>query len=236
MSSLLATFRSSLGSKYLMAVTGVILMLWVTAHLIGNLQVFPFLGGRTAVNDYAVFLKSHPGLLWTSRIVMSVVLLVHVLTGIRLARGNQSARPVPYRKSSTIQASMASRSMLLTGLCVAAYLVYHLLHFTLGVTNQDHFHSREIVAGVERHDVYTMVVLGFQQPLIALAYLVAMVLLALHLSHGASSFFQTLGIHHARYNGILRKVGPVLGSVIAAGFMSIPIAVWAGIVTLSGGK
>lgn len=236
MSSLLATFRSSLGSKYLMAVTGVILMLWIVAHLVGNLQVFPLFGGRPAFNDYAQFLKAHPGMLWGARIVMSVVFVTHVVTGIRLARANKAARPVPYAHQATIQASYASRSMLLTGLCIAAYLVYHLLHFTLGVTNPDHANLHEIVAGGERHDVFSMVVLGFRQPLIALAYVVAMLLLGLHLSHGASSFFQTLGLNHARYNGVLRKVGPVFGAIVAAGFLSIPVAVWLGIVTLPGGK
>jgi succinate dehydrogenase / fumarate reductase cytochrome b subunit len=233
MTSLPSTLRASLGSKYLMALTGAVLLLWVVAHLVGNLQAWPLLGGRAAFNEYAHFLKSHPGLLWTSRGVMTVVLVVHVAVGLNLARKNRDARPVRYEAQRFERASFASRSMVLTGLCILAYLVYHLLHFTIGVTNPEHFASREVLpGGAERQDVFRMLVLGFRRPEISLAYVVAMVFLALHLSHGASSIFQSLGINHPRYQRLIERLGPVLGVAISAGFLSIPAAVWAGIITL----
>lgn len=238
MSWLQQFFRSSIGSKYVMAVTGILLLGFVIGHLVGNLQAFPWFGGRAGFNGYAEFLKQHPGITWPVRIVLLVIFGLHVATGIRLARANRAARPSRYAAETTIQASYASRSMVLTGLVTLAYLVYHLLHFTFGVTNPEHHASREVLAGgASRHDVYVMLVKGFQSPGIAAAYLVAMVLLGLHLSHGVSSFWQSLGLHHGRYTPWLRRLGPVVGIVIAAAYISIPVSVWLGIIALpQGGK
>jgi succinate dehydrogenase / fumarate reductase cytochrome b subunit len=240
MNVLLRPVRSSLGSKYVMALTGLGLIGFVVAHMAGNLLVF---AGRDALNSYAEALKNHPGLLWTARVGLLAIFLVHVVLGLRLTRQNQAARPVPYAQEDTVQASWASRHMLLTGLLLLAFVVYHLAHFTFGVVARAEVKEdgQTVAKGyldleekghdparpkAERHDVYAMVVYGFRNTWISLSYLAAMVFLWLHLWHGASSWFQSLGINHPRYNGFIRGFGPVLATVLLVGNCSMPLAVW----------
>lgn len=204
-------WRSSIGGKTTMAVTGVLLFLFVVAHLLGNLQL---LAGPKAINDYAEFLHSRPGLLWVARIGLLAVFLLHVATGIRLARQNKAARPVPYAFEATVQASFASRSMLLSGLSLLAFVVYHLLHFTLGAVHGGDFALKAAGGG---HDVYSMVVASFRQMPIVLAYVSFQVLLFLHLSHGLQSFAQTLGFHHAKYTPKVKFASRLLAGAVAGG-------------------
>ena len=116
----------------------------------------------------------------------------------------------------------------LSGLVVLAFLVYHLLHFTLGVTHPD---QHSMVDNMQRHDVYSMVILGFRDPAVALSYIIAICLLGLHLNHGASSLFQSLGLKHSKYNDFIAKIGPLVAIIVVVGNISMPIAVlcrWVG--------
>lgn len=257
--------RSSLGKKYLMAVTGLLLIGFVLAHMAGNLLIF---AGPDALNSYAQALKARPALLWAARGGLLAVFVAHLILGLSLAIQNRMARPERYVYEDTLHASWASRNMLLTGLVLLAFLVYHLAHFTLGVVTKadgqasegkfDYFPNEKNYLDLTevknptgkdylpkweenysqlnprivdaRHDVYSMVVNGFQVWWISVSYLVAMGILGLHLWHGGSSFLQSLGLNSFRYAGLVRRVGPVLAVVVVAGNCSIPLAVMLGIV------
>jgi succinate dehydrogenase / fumarate reductase cytochrome b subunit len=218
-------WRSSIGGKVTMAVTGVLLFGFVVAHLLGNLQL---LAGPEAINGYAKWLHDRGSLLWVARFGLLAIFVVHVVTAIRLARANKQARPVAYSKEATIQASFASRSMLLSGLSLLAFVVYHLLHFTFGVTNPEYFAKK--AAGAGGFDVHAMVTASFAQPAIAVAYAVFQVVLFLHLSHGLQSFAQTLGLHHARYTPMIKKLSFLLAAAIAGGNVLLAMSVLTGIV------
>jgi succinate dehydrogenase / fumarate reductase cytochrome b subunit len=221
--------KSSIGAKAIMAVTGLLLLGFVIGHLLGNLQMFL---GQDAVNSYAQGLRDLGPLLWVVRIGLLVVFLAHIATGIRLANANENARPVAYQKPHTIRATPASRSMALTGIVILAYVLFHLAHLTFGVIYPDY---ADLVDAQGRHDVYSMAVLGFQEWWLTGTYLIAMGVLGLHLRHGISSFFQTLGLNHPRYNPVIEKLGPAGGGLIVLGYVSIPLGVLAGIIQLPAG-
>jgi succinate dehydrogenase / fumarate reductase cytochrome b subunit len=257
MNLLLRPVRSSLGSKYVMAVTGLALIGFVLVHMVGNLLLFL---GPDALNSYAAGFKAHPGLLWTARLGLLAIFLVHVVLGVRLTWQNKLARPVGYTYERTARASWASRHMLLSGLVLLAFVVYHLAHFTLGVVkkadaqdvngtlvtvNKNYLDLAEVRTPGRKHyeadpdvnlrtaspdldarqDVYSMVVSGFRNPWITLSYLVAMVFLGLHLWHGGSSWFQSLGLEHPRYDRLIRGFGPAVAVLVVAGNCSMPLAV-----------
>lgn len=236
MTLLLAPVRSSLGTKYVMALTGLVLITFVLGHMAGNLLIFL---GPDALNSYAYALKARPALLWAARLVLLVVFVMHIALGIRLTLWNKDARPVRYVYEDTYQASWASRHMMLTGMLLLAFVVYHLAHFTLGVVHEadvggvsvGYLDLKEPLEGqTGRHDVFRMVVYGFRNPIITASYLVFQVFLWLHLWHGVSSWFQSLGISHPRYQGIIRGAGPVVATLVLIGNSSIPLAVWLGLV------
>jgi succinate dehydrogenase / fumarate reductase cytochrome b subunit len=229
MTSLLTRLDTSLGRKLVVALTGVLLLGFVIAHLLGNLQVFL---GQEAINAYAVALKALGPGLWVLRFGLIAVGLVHVILTVQLAAANRAARPTRYARVRGVQVTPAARSMTLTGLVVLAFVAYHLAHFTWGLTHPEHYALRD-AAG--RQDVYSMMILGFRQPLVSGLYMAAVLLLGLHLVHGVSSVFQTLGWNHPRYDGVIAAVGPVLGTLIAMGYVAIPSAVLAGWVTLPSG-
>lgn len=213
---------SSIGLKFLMAITGVGLFGFLVGHLLGNLLIFQ---GPDAINGYAKSLKELPyGLLWVARLGLVVLFGVHIFTAIKLNLKNKSARPEKYVHGSTIQASFASRYMVLTGMLIFAFLLYHLAHYTWHV-----FGEVPVLPGGEV-DVYGMVVAGFGQPLIAIIYVVAMLVLGLHLSHGLSSLFRTLGFHNKKYNRAIELGGCTVAWSLALANMSIPMSVWLGFV------
>jgi len=225
--------RSSVGTKYVMAVTGLLLIGFVLAHMAGNLLIF---AGKDALNGYAHALEERPGLVWAARVILLAIFVLHIVLGIRLTRDNMRARPVRYVCEDTVQANWASRHMLLTGLVVLAFVVYHLLHFTIGVTDRTnfkrniHLYQPSDLAQRPEYDVARMVVGGFQQPVVTLAYVVAMFFLALHLYHGATSWFQSLGLNGRGYDKVINWVGPVLALIVLIGNCSIPLAILAGYV------
>jgi succinate dehydrogenase / fumarate reductase, cytochrome b subunit len=223
--------RTTVGSKFVVAVTGAILLAFVIGHMAANLQIF--LGpevGRKALNDYAYFLKSKPALLWTARIGLLAALVVHVVLAVQLRRRNAVARPIRYAYHHTEEASFASRTMLWTGLAVLFFLLYHLAHFTLGYTDPKHFALKDPLTG--HHDVYAMTVHGFQNPVVSLFYVLAQVFLFQHLSHGTASLVQTLGINRPQYDSRVRLVGWVVATVILVGNVAMPLAVLFGLIKL----
>lgn len=217
-------FRSSIGHKFIMAVSGCILLLFVIFHLIGNLGVF---NGQEAFNDYSAFLASVPKLLWMARIGLLVAFVLHVYTSIRLSIDNKSARPKGYAKKSSVAATFASRTMLFSGLLLLSFIVYHLAHFTWLLTNPEYEFLRD---NQNRPDTYGMVVSGFQNVYVVAFYFVAQVFLALHLSHGFASAARTFGAQ-SRAFAIARTGGKILTLAIFLLYVSIPLAVLTGFIS-----
>ena len=218
--------ESSIGRKAIVAVTGLGLFAFVIGHMLGNLQIFM---GPDVLNGYAHKLKATPALLWTVRLGLLAFFVAHMAVALRLAWENRQARPIPYSFEDTVKASRESRTMVRTGLIVLAFVIYHLLHFTVLVTNPEYAEMRATLpGGTEVPDVYAMVVAGFSNVFVAAIYIVAQVLLAMHLCHGASSLFQTIGLNSSKYRPIIGKIGPVGATIIAVGNISIPLAVLAG--------
>jgi succinate dehydrogenase cytochrome b subunit len=210
-------YSSTTGKKAVMAVSGCILFLFVVGHLIGNLQIYE---GPDALNRYAVLLRTEPPLLWAVRVVLLAMVLLHIWSSVQLAARNISARPAGYIKRKATGSSYASRTMYWSGPIILAFVIYHLLDFTFGKVNP-HF---------EPGNVYGNVVASFQVIPVAAFYIVAMLLLCLHLYHGLWSMFQSLGIAHPRWTPLLRRGAAVVAILIAAGNISIPVAVLAGLV------
>lgn len=228
MSWLFAFWRSSIGGKVTMAVTGVLLFGFVVAHLLGNLQL---LAGPEAINSYAKWLHDRGALLWVARGGLLLVFLLHVVTAVRLSQANRRARPVPYASDATVQATFASRSMVFSGLTLLVFVVYHLLHFTFGVTNPEHFAAKGARAG--GFDVHAMVTQSFAVAPIAIVYAAAQIVLFLHLRHGLRSFAQTLGWNHGRVTPLIERLATLLALAIAGGNAFLALSVLAGIVKVA---
>lgn len=233
---LLPSLRSTIGSKYVVATTGLLLVGFLFAHMAGNLLIYK---GRDAINEYAQKLKGLGPLLWVARFGLLGLFVAHVGLTLRLKARNAAARPEPYRCPATVQASLASRTMVLSGLVIFAFVVYHLLHFTFGVVqgtaDGNHFlslmqpyrHEGEMAI---RHDVYAMVVQGFSKWYVSAAYIVAQLILGLHLSHGIASAFQTFGWNAPRWTPLIRNGSLAAVLILVIGNCSIPLAVLAGLV------
>lgn len=223
MHRLFRLFSTSIGRKLVLAVTGLMLIGFLLVHMLGNMTVFQ---GPEALNAYAAWLQGHPSL-WVLRGGLLLVFAIHVTVAIKLALENREARHVGYSASRVFQTSWASRYMVVSGLFVIFFVVYHLLHFTFGVVGADAYGA---VDASGRHDVFSMVVNGFRNPWICASYVVAMFLVGLHLFHGASSLFQTVGINHESYNGSIRVVSLTLVAIFVIGNCSIPILIYTGMV------
>ncbi len=220
---------SSISAKLLMALTGTGLLIFVAAHMLGNLQIYL---GQDKLNAYAKFLKGMPLLLWSARAGLIATFGLHLGLAVYLRRQNRRARPQGYVVDDPVETSLASRTMLTSGLVIFAFLVYHLLHFTLGVTNPA-THSLTDAAG--RHDVYSMVVLSFRNIYVSGAYIIAMLFLGLHLSHATSSIFQTFGLTGNASRGWYQKLGWAVAAILMIGNISIPVAVLTGMLGLPEG-
>ena len=232
MNAMLTPVNSSIGKKALVGVTGMLLVLFVLGHLTGNLLVF---AGRNAINEYAHFLHEmgHGVLIWVVRLGLLGVFVAHLALAILLRFENRRARPVRYAHEDTVQATWASRNMLLTGLVMLFFVLYHLAHFTLGWTSPVTFKGAFPLHGPDQlPDVYRMVVLGFQNPVVAGLYLVAQLFLCLHLWHGAGSWTQTLGLNRGKLRGFTSLIGPVVALVVLVGNSLIDLACLLGIVSV----
>ncbi|MEY4307646.1 MAG: hypothetical protein RJA95_1014 [Verrucomicrobiota bacterium] len=201
-----------------MALTGLILAGFVLGHMTGNLLVFK---GPAALNEYAKWLHEHAGLLWVARSVLIISVFAHIWVGIQLALENRAARDGGPADDATRRASVASRTMPYSGVVILGFIVFHLLHYTFrtvalgGVTFDD-------------GDVYKMLIAGFSNKPVAAFYIISMLLLCLHLSHGVSSVFQTLGLRNERWRARLDGLALAYAWIIALGFISIPLAVLTG--------
>jgi succinate dehydrogenase / fumarate reductase cytochrome b subunit len=227
MNLLTRTWRSSVGKKYLMAVSGFALVFFVVGHLLGNLQIFI---GPEAINRYGHFLQSTPELLWPARIGLVLLVLLHIISAIKLSQENRAARPVPYQNYEVVAASYASRTMLMSGIIVLVFIIYHLLHFTAQVSyvNLTGQSFVDFADPQKRHDVFKMMVVGFRQPVVSLFYILGVGLLCLHLSHGIGSMFQSMGWKNKYYGKFLDKMAKVIAWVLFLGYISIPLAILAG--------
>jgi succinate dehydrogenase / fumarate reductase cytochrome b subunit len=222
-------WTSSVGQKVLMAVTGVALFLFVVVHMIGNLQIFL---GPDAINQYAVFLKSLGKLLWVARSGLLLLFVVHVYVAFRLTHENQKARPDNYVVKRRIKSSWPSSYMGVLGSFILFYLIFHLFHFTIHIVDPSY---SNLLDAAGRHDVYSMVVMGFQDVPVAIGYIVAMIVLGAHLWHGIPSFFQSLGFNHSVLTPCIEKASPFIAIIITAGYLAVPVSVLLGLVTLPTG-
>ncbi len=216
--------HASIGSKLLVAATGLGLAGFVVFHMLGNLQVFQ---GRQALNGYAAFLRDMPMLLWTVRAGLLAVGLFHVWTALTLAKRNRDARPIGYAKRTYREASLASRTMAVTGSLLLAFIIFHVLHLTAGVVDGS-YHDALDVRG--QRDVYGKLMHTFANPWYVAVYLAGQVLLVFHLSHGVSSTVQTFGLEHPAMNRVFKAAGPVAAWFVALGNAAIVLAVFVGVV------
>jgi succinate dehydrogenase / fumarate reductase cytochrome b subunit len=213
-------YRSSVGKKMIVAMTGIVLIAFVIGHLLGNLQIFL---GPDWVNSYAEHLRELGPLLWAIRAFLIVNVLLHIFYTISLAMENRRARPSNYKKRNYVKATFASRYMAMSGLIVLAFILYHLAHFTVRVTDPRFLLLK--ADPLNRYDVYSMMVYGFQNIFVSGFYVLGMFLLALHLSHGTSSFFQSLGLNDEKLAPRLAVAGRILAWLLFVGYTSIPVAV-----------
>lgn len=220
-------FRSSLGKKYIMAVTGFALFGFVIVHMLGNLQIFL---GPEYINQYGYFLQSKPELVWSARIGLLVMVGLHIWAAISLTAKNRAARAQPYAKFEVVAASYASRTMMVSGLVLLTFIIYHLLHFTVQVDaiNFTGESFRTLEDAKERHDIYNMMVIGFSNPVVSIFYIVSMGLLCLHLSHGVSSMFHSLGWKNRRYAKLVDRFALTAAGLLLIGYAVIPLAVMFG--------
>ena len=195
-----------------MAATGAIGLGYLIAHVMGNLLVFR---GAAQIDAYAGLLKSNPGLLWAARAVLLGAVIAHIVAAFQLARISQKSRPIGYKRWRPVGSDFASRTVRWTGPMVGIFIVYHLLHFTLGAVHPD-FHEGQ---------VYHNVIAGFRVWWVSAFYIVAMLALFGHLYHGAWSMFQSVGLNHPKYNRLVRTLATIITIVVVAGFISIPVAV-----------
>ncbi len=226
MSWFLSLYRSAVGKKAVMAVTGIILFGFVLVHMLGNLKIYQ---GAQKLNAYAEWLRNlgapalpHEGALWIFRLVLLGAVGLHILAATQLTLINLKARPLNYRDRKAIQASYASRTMRWGGVIILLFVVYHLAHLTLGTAHPD------FVSG----DVYHNVVIGFQVWWVSAFYIVAQIALGFHLSHGLWSMFQSLGWWEPEDSKDWRRTfATVFAWVITVGNISFPLAVLAGVVS-----
>lgn len=224
MRRVISLYRSSVGKKILMALTGILLFGFVLAHMIGNLKIFL---GQSHFDAYARFLRTvgEPAfmegqILWIARIALLGSVGVHALAAWQLTRQSWAARAIGYKQNDDLSFSYASRTMRWGGVILAAFVIYHLLHFTTGT----------LLPGFDETSPYRNVIRGFQSWPVALIYVVALVMLCLHLYHGLWSATQTLSMTNPRVLKWRRPVAAVIAFVICLGFVSVPLAILAGIV------
>lgn len=212
----------SIGKKILMALTGFVAFGFVFGHMLGNLQIFI---GQDQMNTYAEKLQSLGPVLWLIRSVVFFAFAVHVWFGITLKLEATAARPIGYKSNATVKATLASRTMIWTGIIILVFLIYHLMHYTVRVTNPE---FSALTDPMGRPDVYTMVILGFSNWFISGFYILSVGLLSFHLSHGVASMFQSLGLNSEAWQVRLHRIAWMLTAILFVGYASIPAAVLTG--------
>jgi len=224
MSWIASFYRSAVGKKAVMAVTGIFLFGWIFAHMLGNLKLYL---GAEHMNEYARWLRvmgspamPNSGLLWLMRAALAVAVWLHIQAATQLTLQSRAARPIPYQRRESVQATYASRTMRWGGVIILLFIIYHLLHLTFGTVHPDFVPD----------DPYHNVVRGFQVWWVSAFYIVANLALGLHLYHGLWAMFNSLGLNAPRFNAWRRVFATTFALVIAAGNISFPVMVLLGIV------
>jgi len=221
MSRIARLFRTSIGRKVLMALSGGALVLFMLGHMLGNLTIYK---GQDAINGYADWLQGHP-LLWVIRMVMLTIFLGHLADGVRITLKNRAARPLGYRRRHSLVRDPTARFMLHSGMLLLLFLAFHLAHLTLLWSHPELSLLRD---AYDRPDVYARVVTAFSVPWIAAVYLAGLALLGVHLHHAVQSLMQTLGIRNESYQPWLLRGAILTSHLIWIGLASIPLAVQLG--------
>jgi succinate dehydrogenase / fumarate reductase cytochrome b subunit len=219
---LLVFARSSIGKKWIVGISGLLLILFVVAHLAGNLTIYigPYGEG---INVYAQALHASQLFLWSARGGLLVVFLVHIFTTLSLVLENRRARPQRYAVKTRVQSTIFARTMALSGLVVLSFLIFHVLQFAAGLSSHSGLYDLE-----GRHDVAAMIILSFHNPLVSGFYLLSLVLLGMHLSHGLSSVFQTFGLNGRKSFALIKYTALAASWALMIGFASIPLAAVSG--------
>lgn len=226
MPPLLKFFKSTVGLKVVMGVTGLLLAAFVLVHMLGNLQVFL---GENAINAYGALLHASHEVLWGFRIGLLVVVVLHIASAIELAKRNRAARPRGYDVTNPNKASFASRYMMVSGLIVLAFIIFHILHFTTWTIFPEY--ADMIQHGEpygERHNIFEMMVSGFSIPWVVGIYVVGMALVSIHLSHGVASLFRSIGLMNNIWRPVEERLSMIYAIVIFCGMTIIPLAILAG--------
>ena len=229
MGTIKKSILSSLVKKFVMAITGFVLASFLLVHMLGNLQTLE--GGPHAINAYANFLQTLPWeFLWGFRCALAACFVLHFLMAYLLVVENNKARPQTYAVKKNLASTFASRTMIYTGTIVIAFGIIHILHYTMLKLNPefkvlDWVATSGIYEGKTLHDVYAMMILGFSNTWVSLAYIFSMVVIGFHLSHGVSSMFQSVGFRDEKWRYRLNAIAVAYCVVIAAGFSINPAAV-----------
>lgn len=213
----IAFYEAPVGKKAIVAVTGLVLIGYVVAHMLGNLQIFL---GRERINAYAELLHRSGPLLWGARVVLLAAVGLHILFTLQLWLLKRRARPVRYYRKMDVPSAYAARTMILSGPLIAAFVIFHVLHLTTGH------------AGLpfEPLNVYDNIVRGFRIWYVSLTYMLAVSLVGVHVWHGLWSMLHTLGLDDERYRPALQRISHAVGLLTALGYLSIPVAVLTGLV------
>jgi succinate dehydrogenase / fumarate reductase, cytochrome b subunit len=217
--------RSNIGLKVLMAVTGVVMVGYLVGHVTGNMLIFK---GPEAINAYSAFLHNSTGLLWGTRIVLLISVVIHIWATIRFLKLRSDARPVAYAMKKPHGTTFAARTMFWSGPLIALFIVYHILHLTTGTVHPTF--EKNVNTTTHAVDVYANLVEGFQRPLASGIYIFCMLAIGLHLSHGVWSMLQTVGVNRPNWECALRTLAVISAVVICAGFIAVPVAVLLGLV------
>lgn len=221
---LVAFYQSSIGKKWVVALTAVVLIVYVLGHLAGNLQIYM---GQDRINNYAEFLHNLGPLLWLVRLILLACFVIHIVATIQLTIQNREAKPQKYAVPGYQASTPASRTMIVSGLIVLCFVIYHLLQFTLELTHPGY---RQLRDSLGRHDVYHMMIIAFRHLFISLFYVLGLFLLCMHLSHGFGSVTQTLGINNRKIARVISTGGVTLAWLIFLGYVSIPLTILLGLV------
>ncbi|MBK7310396.1 MAG: succinate dehydrogenase cytochrome b subunit [Sphingobacteriaceae bacterium] len=221
--------KSSIGKKVIMGATGLFLITFLVVHCFINMLIFFNDGGET-FNKGAEFMGTN-WLIRATEIILFVGLILHVVQALVLTLENRKARPVPYAKvNGAANSSWYSRSMGLLGTLILMFLIIHLRHFWVESRFTDHIAHNEYEKLAGQETMYREMLEVFENPIVVLVYVLAMISLAYHLLHGFQSVFQTLGLNHRKYTPLIKKAGIVFSIVISVLFASMPIAMHFGFV------
>lgn len=212
------------GKKVLMACTGSFLVLFIIVHLLGNSSIYI---GPDGINAYTKQLHSTPALVWLFRLVMAALFTLHIIIGIQLYMQNSDSKPIKYSVKKSLKATFSSKNMIWTGMAIAAFLTYHLLHFTFRITGAEPLG----IDAVGRPDVYSMVLLGLKDVPSAIVYIFGLTALLLHILHGIQSLFQTTGLSSENMQPCIIKASKTAAFAIFIAYLAIPVVIFAGILT-----